>query len=402
MEQDTLEEEVVYEIGNDFPFTKLTLENPEPISNGFYFIPLSIANKQLFIQLPKCSMKNGIISNKKEKYCDLLYVQNEQKQLIEWIEQMEISCKDMIDNKKKLWFQSDLTRDDIDNMMTPLYRLYKSGINVLIRTYIDVNKHNQKPKCLIYNENENEIDISSVDNSQDIIPLLHIEGIRFSSKTFELDIKLTQMMVMDKEEEDKPSCMIKKDSHIEKKENNTSLGKEVEIKNNVSFADDGIEEEGKNHDKDIDSNIILKNEVVQWTNEVVQGTNEVAKANEIQSSQFTTKQKENVVDEIPLDEIPLDEKPLDEIPLDEIPLDEISLDNLESLNKSEVLELKKPTQVYYKIYKAARRKAIIMRQKAIEAFLEAKQIKTKYMLQHLDDSDSEEDNSEDEEYINEL
>ena len=41
-----------------------------------------------------------------------------------------------------------------------------------------------------------------------------------------------------------------------------------------------------------------------------------------------------------------------------------------------------------------------MRQKAIEAFLEAKQIKTKYMLQHLDDSDSEEDNSEDEEYIN--
>jgi hypothetical protein len=197
------------------------------------------------------------------------------------------------------------------------------------------------------------------------------------------------MMVMDKEEEDKPSCMIKKDSHIEKKENNTSLGKEVEIKNNVSFADDGIEEEGKNHDKDIDSNIILKNEVVQGTNEVVQGTNEVvqgtnevAKANEIQSSQVTTKQKENVVDEKPLDEKPLDEKPLDEIPLDEI-----SLDNLESLNKSEVLELKKPTQVYYKIYKAARRKAIIMRQKAIEAFLEAKQIKTKYMLFDEDDSD---------------
>jgi hypothetical protein len=28
-----------------------------------------------------------------------------------------------------------------------------------------------------------------------------------------------------------------------------------------------------------------------------------------------------------------------------------------------------------------------MRQSAIEAFLEAKQIKTKYMLHHLDDSD---------------
>ena len=32
-----------------------------------------------------------------------------------------------------------------------------------------------------------------------------------------------------------------------------------------------------------------------------------------------------------------------------------------------------------------------MRQKAVEAFLEAKQIKTKYMLQDLDDSDDSDD-----------
>jgi hypothetical protein len=391
-------------------------------------------------------MKNGIISNKKEKYCDLLYVQKEQNQLIEWIEHMEISCKDMIDNKKKLWFQSDLTRDDIDNMMTPLYRLYKSGINVLIRTYIDVNKHNQKPKCLIYNEDENEIDISCLDNSQKIIPLLHIEGIRFSSKTFELDIKLTQIMVMDKEEEDKPLCMIKKDLHIEKRENNTSLGKEVEKKNNVSFVDDGIEEEGKKNKKDLGSNIILANEVTnkvanevanevvnevanEVVNEVVnevanEVVNEVANevvnevANEVVNevvNEVANKVANKVANEVAnevvnevanevVNEVAnevVNEVVNEEIPSDEIPLNEVSFDNLESLNKSEVLELKKPNQVYYKIYKAARRKAIIMRQKAIEAFLEAKKIKTKYMLQHLDDSDSE-DNSEDEDFINEL
>ena len=207
--EDTLDDEEVYEINNDFPFTKMSLENPEPISNGIYFISLSLNNKPLYVQLPKCSMKNGIISNKKEKYCDLLYNLNEQKELIDWIEQMEISCKDMIDNKKKLWFQSELTRDDIDNMMSPFYRIYRSGISILIRTYIDVNKHNGKAKCLTYDENENEMDISCVDSSHDIIPLLHIDGIRFSSKIFELDIKLTQMMVM--ENIQKPICMIKKD-----------------------------------------------------------------------------------------------------------------------------------------------------------------------------------------------
>ena len=65
---------------------------------------------------------------------------------------------------------------------------------------------------------------------------------------------------------------------------------------------------------------------------------------------------------------------------------EVSLDDL-SNHSDDILELKKPNQVYYKIYKAAREKALKMRQSAIEAFLEAKQIKTKYMLHNLDDSD---------------
>jgi hypothetical protein len=77
-------------------------------------------------------MKNGIISNKKEKYCDLLYVHKDESELINWIEQIETSCKNMINDKKSLWFQSDLTREDIDNMMSPLYRLYKSGVNVWV------------------------------------------------------------------------------------------------------------------------------------------------------------------------------------------------------------------------------------------------------------------------------
>ena len=326
-----VEEEPVYEINNDFPFSKMTLENPEPISNGFYFIKLAVDNKPLYVQLPKCSMKNGIISNKKEKYCDLLYFHKDQEQLIDWIEQMEISCKDMIDNKKSLWFQSDLTRDDIDNMMTPLYRLYKSGVNVLIRTYIDVNKHNGKPKCLFYDDNENDIDISSIDNSHSIIPLIHIEGIRFSSKTFELDIKLTQMMVVEKDKEEEPP----------------SLGKEnVVEKKIVSFSSSS---DASSSSSDTSSSDTSSSDASSSCSDMT---------NEIQ---------------------------------------EVSLDNLETLiTTTTKMELKKPNQVYYKIYKEARKKAKKMRQNAIEAFLKVKQIKTKYMLQHLDDSSD--DSSDDSDY----
>jgi len=379
------EEENIYEINSDFPFTKISLENPEPISNGIYFIRLSIENKPLYIQLPKCYMKNGIIStNKKEKYCDLMYSHKDHRELIEWIEHMEMSCKDMIDNKKSLWFQSELSRDDIDNMMTPLYRLYKSGVNVLIRTYIDVNKHNGKPKCLIYDEDENEMDISSVDNSQQIIPLLHIEGIRFSSKTFELDIKLSQMMVMNIEEKEKPNCLIKKDR--EKEKDDTYLGKKIQVSFAdadalalaLALADDGCKTtENKNENKDKDNSIYLAPPQGQTQTEVkpTQGQNEV---------EPTQGQTQTEVKTLPPQIIEKEEL-----------IEEVSLDNLDTLNKSDVLELKKPNQVYYKIYKAARRKAIKMRQKAVEAFLEAKQIKTKYMLQDLDDSDDSDNIDED-------
>ena len=53
------------------------------------------------------------------------------------------------------------------------------------------------------------------------------------------------------------------------------------------------------------------------------------------------------------------------------------------------ISLKKPSEVYYEIYKAAREKAKHMKKVAIEAHLEARNIKTKYMLDDLNISEDE-------------
>jgi hypothetical protein len=53
------------------------------------------------------------------------------------------------------------------------------------------------------------IDLSRVDNDREIIPLLHFEGIRFSSKTFEIEVKMIQVMIMNKPNNE-AVCMIKK------------------------------------------------------------------------------------------------------------------------------------------------------------------------------------------------
>jgi hypothetical protein len=72
----------------------------------------------------------------------------------------------------------------------------------------------------------------------------------------------------------------------------------------------------------------------------------------------------------------------DDNELKEIKVD-LNLDNLETV------QLKKPNQVYFELYKEARNKAKTAKKNAILAYLEAKNIKKTYMLENLNDSDSD-------------
>ena len=75
---------------------------------------------------------------------------------------------------------------------------------------------------------------------------------------------------------------------------------------------------------------------------------------------------------------------------------EISEINLEIPEEEQVVELKKPNEVYLEIYKKAREKAKKARTEAIKAYLTAKEIKKQYLLDEMDFS---EDESDDEEFL---
>ena len=59
--------------------------------------------------------------------------------------------------------------------------------------------------------------------------------------------------------------------------------------------------------------------------------------------------------------------------------------------KDQEITLKNPKDVYIEIYKAARKKAKETREKAAQAFLEANNIKKKYNLTEIFDSDEEDE-----------
>jgi hypothetical protein len=72
---------------------------------------------------------------------------------------------------------------------------------------------------------------------------------------------------------------------------------------------------------------------------------------------------------------------------------EVNLDT-EELNENDTFHLKEKTEVYYEMYREARRKAKLAKSLALSSFMEARRIKNLYMLDDIDDSDSDVDDLE--------
>ena len=96
----------IFKPTQDFEFNKITLGNPLPIQGGAFFskIIFSDKEKELFIQLPKCTTKQAIITTKRGKYCDLMYTRDQNEIFFNWLEKLESVFHDLIDKNKNLWF----------------------------------------------------------------------------------------------------------------------------------------------------------------------------------------------------------------------------------------------------------------------------------------------------------
>lgn len=336
----------IIKFNTNFDFKRLTLANPEPLQSSTYFTKISLeSNKPFCIQMPKCQTKQGLVDIKGVKYCDLMYERSVNEDLMNWLEQLEYACQDKLCEKKELWFQTELSRDDIESMMSPIMRVYQSGKYILIRISLNAQKINGLEKSIAYNEQEANIDLDKLEGTDSVVPLIIIHGIKFSSRSFEIDIRLSQMMIFDKPTES--PCLIK---YVGKKEPVVAATDALVIKTPAQVVVN-VKENEKDKAK-----IILNEKVNEKSNE---------KSNE----------NDNLITIAPI----INTSPS---------LEEISID-YEHI--SDTISLKNPNEVYYEIYKAAREKAKQLRKVAMEAYLEAKEIKTKYMLSDVEDSDEDSD-----------
>jgi hypothetical protein len=375
-----------------FPYDDLSLANPHGLQGGAYFSKLKLLGKTISFQTPKSKTKNGIIKTDKKIYCDLLF-DKEDDDVIEFITELEDKIKNLIYEKKDKWFHTDMDMDTIDYHWQNVLRPYK-GSYVLLRCFIKKPKNtlNSTRTIQIYNEEEQLLDLEKVTKDKTIVSLLDLTGLKFTSQSFSLEFNLTQVMILN-DEIKRNKCLIKKNTTqetntLEKLNGNTENLEKTE--KTAYFSEDQNIESDKMVSQneygklvsDI-SNDITSEEVINDVENKEQKSEETEN-NSSNEENSDTKEENNLVATDYLEknaECKLNENFNEMEELNEI--------NLEIPSELESVHLKKPNEVYLEIYKEVKKRAKEAKKKAIEAYLEAKRIKSLYLLDEIESSDDD-------------
>jgi len=368
----------IIEPTESFDFSKITLAHPAGIQGGAYFTKIEFNRKPLYIQTSKSLTRQGFVKTGKKYYCDLMFDKNSEV-LIHWFENLEENCKKLIYEKKNAWFQGSLEENDIENAFNPLIRVYKSGKYYLLRTNIK-NTKDDIPAVKIYNENEISLNMNDITTETEMISILEIQGIKFTTRNFQIEIELKQAMVLDNEPIFE-SCLIKTNK---KSNEQKSLEEVIEFKNDEDINQLDALETIK--DTLIDNTILstdggVKENVKSKIEEMNNVISSLEELDPIELLQPEEKKEDNILD-IDFEDL------TDDIEENTDKLREMNNNDLH-LENDHAITLKKPNQVYFELYKEARNKAKQAKKNAILAYLEAKNIKKIYMIENINDSDSD-------------
>ena len=487
----------IIEPNDNFDFSKLKLSLPTSIQGGAYFTKYLYDSNPLYIQTPRSNTRQGFLKNGKKYHSDLMF-DNTCETFINWIEKLEEHSQQLIFSNAEKWFQNELSVSDIEEAFNTTIKVYKSGTYYLIRVYSKLSSVTQQPVIKIYDEYERPVTIKEVTNKTNILSILEFQGIKFTSRSFQIEIEVKQMMVVKEEEAIFESCLIKKSGGKSEvsiqnyKQNNNSFS-DTNTNNNhsidsflttddIHYVNDDIIQTEKLTESQEDKEETYKEETYKEEvyKEQTNPYENVEKSNEEKSNEETDVNKEDILSILKIEDLDLEEciedinvekdlsskeegkeedkeeykeeqvedkqtsqakkenndneehkdykqehkdykqehkdykqehnenrnrNSLDTVgsfhiedlesisgmdtDIEEIKEVNFSLSNLDDKNTLESITLKNPNQVYFELYKEAKKKAKNAKKNAVLAYLELKNIKKTYMLDDTNDSDSD-------------
>jgi hypothetical protein len=367
----------VFHPNDTFHFDKLQLTHPNSIAGGSYMTRYSYCESKqpLYIQTTKTNSKQGIVISGKKAHIDLLLTTSDtDSEFTEWIANLEKRSVDLLYEKRHLWFTQELDRTDIENSFTSPIRAYKTG-NFLIRVNLEPNRnftHIQPFSCKIFDENKRAVSVDYIKAEQSILSIIEFQGIRFTSRNFQIELLLRQVLVVP----DVPlfeTCVIKEpfSDRIPEQEPEQEQEQEPEQEPEQEQEQEIPECLGTAQNQTLDQD--------PYANE--------RNPKPMKHFEFTEVDIDfkNIPDTIDtsLPEFQMDPETTNAAPTTTTTTRPTTTRPTTTGN---TIKLKKHKDVLYEMYKVAKHKAQEAKKAAIRAYLEAKEIKAAYLL----DDDSEE------------
>ena len=348
----------IYEPTASFDFNKLVLNKPTQVS-GNYFIKYSINEQSLYIQPPKSVVKQMVLNKSaKKSHCDLIFSQ-ENEEFINWIENLESHSQKKIFENRKSWFETELEMDDIENSFTSPMKSYKSGTYYVVRT--NMTPRLGKITVKVYDESEVDIPVEDISGNMTVISILEIQGIKCSAKNFQIEIELKQMMVLNPVDLFE-KCIVK--TKVVNRSNTTEHTLEDYSKQDIlNTKERELAEKVKEKADELEIKHRNIEPVIEKEEKIPEKSNDLGNQFDRKIPESTSENLANELKEIEF--------------------------NLEEIPDTETIQIKARDDVYYQMYKEARKKAKVAKDLALAAYLEARDIKNKYMLEDVSDSDSD-------------
>jgi len=368
--------DTIVDCEKNFDFNELYFKSPSSANGGNYFIKIINGTTPLYLQPPKCVLKNGIMKSGKRLYCDLMFNRDDAK-FIEWIENLENMCHVKIFENREKWFESDLLEGDIESSFIPPFKLFKSGNYYILRASIPTLL--DKPNIKIYNEDGEEIKMDDVKKSESVVTILEIQGIKCSARSFQLEFTVKQMLSIN------PVDIFDNLLLTNKKNNVKVLAEPItDIVESITDTVESITDtvEPITCDNEIIQPITCDNEIIQPDDSAEDTLDEDCILNTEASFTIDTNVDSTANGDIKNLDFRNDEADLVEIDIK--PSDD------------EPFFLKKRNDVYYNMYREALKKAKTAKEIALTNYLEAKRIKNTYMLTDLNDDSDTDDSDMDE------
>ena len=366
----------IYSVKEPLSIERVTIAKPVN-KNGSHFIKTLDVDDPIYFLAPKSFSKQGFVNHGKKIFCDLVF-SNENSDFFSWLENLEEKVKAGIYENRDKWFETPLDEHDIESSMTPPYKPYKSGKFFIIRANVPtaLGKINIK----VYDENENETDTEAIKENTNVLAVLEFQGVRCGVRSFQFEIELKQILIVE------PEKIFEKCVIANARKDADSKGSSSSDNKSSIIQLDNLEANAIKSEKDADTNVLESFDApdIQTNVPIDEGVTEI----NITAKEPSATEVLDVDTENPLEaeeEINTNDVCPIEITDDAFPLDNF----VDTPSDEPPIRLKSRNDVYYKLYKETRQRAKEAKREALANYLEAKRIKTTYLLEDVSDSDSD-------------